>query len=537
MTPRLSYSPSVWRALPILLLFGCVKDAPLLDDPEDQGMMVDLGSVDGAVPDVRSPDMRIRPDGPAPRIEATPAAVVFVEGVTERPLTLTNVGDAPLSIGALRVDGSNAFTFIRDGRNALAGALGRLEPGAGLELEVVFRPTGRREEADLVVPSDDPVRPSLTVPITAGVGASCLEVMPAAVEFGDARLGVPSERTVSIENCGDREARLERVSLGGDDPGAFTARLPEPVSLEPGGVHEFVVVFTPDALRPYSATLTVDTDAEPLEVRLLGRGSENICPIPRSGEEAYDIAPEDAVILDGSASVDPDGEVEAWKWLVVEQPLGENAALFESIVPGEPGVGDDDGTPRAAYRPSRPGVHQLELHVTDDEGLSSEACGDGARVVVRVGIAADVRIELTWDGDVDLDLHFLHPRAEVWFEPPYDCSSANPAPDWGVFGQQDDDPELSHDAVEGPRPEVVELSNPEDTEALNAPYLFAVHAFGDRDGLGFPVTARVRVLLEGEVALEMEREMEGQDHFWEVGQITTAPLDAAVRDVYREARP
>ena len=122
----MSYSPSVWRALPILLLFGCVKDAPLLDDPEDQGMMVDLGSVDGAVPDVRSPDMRIRPDGPAPRIEATPAAVVFVEGVTERPLTLTNVGDAPLSIGALRVDGSNAFTFIRDGRNALAGALGRL---------------------------------------------------------------------------------------------------------------------------------------------------------------------------------------------------------------------------------------------------------------------------------------------------------------------------------------------------------------------------------------------------------------------------
>ena len=142
----------------------------------------------------------------------------------------------------------------------------------------------------------------------------------------------------------------------------------------------------------------------------------------------------------------------------------------------------------------------------------------------------------------------LHPNAENWFSAPYDCHYANPVPDWGQLENPADDPSLDIDDINGAGPENVNLDLPENTDVLGAPYLVGVHYYNSSDRLtGFdygPSFATVRVFINGELSWDGRddlengrREMEAEDHFWDVVQITWPDGNVTTRNRYYNQRP
>jgi hypothetical protein len=136
----------------------------------------------------------------------------------------------------------------------------------------------------------------------------------------------------------------------------------------------------------------------------------------------------------------------------------------------------------------------------------------------------DLRIELVWDTEADLDLHLLHPNGD-WNTSPWDCHWENSSPNWGRLGSTRDDPLLEVDDIDGFGPEVITLSNLE-----RGTYQVGVLDFsGSRET---PTTATVRVWVRGQLVSELTTQFPGPLHFWTVAgislqgqEITITPID------------
>lgn len=510
----------------LALCLGCVEDAnPALEDDADSAARGDAVAGDDAGPGSDVPS----PGGPLPRIEIAPPALVFATDGAET-LRIGNTGDAALEVGALALDGeARAFTLVRDGRNALAGAIGVIEPGGGVEIEVSYRASDRRDEADLIVTSDDPRRPMVRVPMTGGVGARCLEAEPRTLELGQIRVGAPVRRDVVLRNCGDAEVIVTAVGFADDAQTGFSVDAGGlPGTIGRGDERVVTVTVQLDRLGPATAELRVETDGEALRIQVLAIGADNACPHARVPQEVILAEVRDVVVLDGSASVDPDGDIVRFEWVFIERPVGSTSQPVESFHDlGDPfagGVVDDVTSATALFAVDLRGRYVLELRVTDTEG-----CVGTAQLVVDASGRNGLRVELVWDTEADLDLHLLHPDG-AWFVAPLDCYFGNAAPDWGRLEDPTDDPEVLSDDSDGFGPETIRLGRPQ--EDLASPYLVGVHAFGRAP---FPAEATVRVYVDGLLVDEATRTLAAGDHFWEAFQV--AWPDVELRDRYHQRRP
>lgn len=122
-----------------------------------------------------------------------------------------------------------------------------------------------------------------------------------------------------------------------------------------------------------------------------------------------------------------------------------------------------------------------------------------------------LRIELVWDDEADLDLHFLHPNGE-FNTAPWDCYWANTSPNWGRIGSQWDDPRLEVDNTEGFGPEIITLPRLE-----NVSYTIGVQDFFNPEG--GPTTATVRVWAGSALLSELTIELPDERWFWTVATV------------------
>ena len=243
--------------------------------------------------------------------------------------------------------------------------------------------------------------------------------------------------------------------------------------------------------------------------------------------------------------------------MITDRPEGSFTPIVVDFTyynrPGVGGPPDDRTTPTAKFFVQMPGTYRIELRVTDESGViaPSEMCPTPlAQVEITARPDSDIHLQLTWDtpGDpdqtdlrgADVDLHFLHPLAPSWFGVlgregghSWDCYFANPAPDWGVMGEDDDDPSLDLDDTNGSGPEVINLNNPEQVGA----YRIGVHYYRAQvgqiqDGNTYgPSTARVRIYFGGELAHEMEQRLEDSNAFWEAARVSWSDEGPEVEEV------
>jgi hypothetical protein len=247
--------------------------------------------------------------------------------------------------------------------------------------------------------------------------------------------------------------------------------------------------------------------------------------------QGAEVWPQTRLELDGSSSIAGFGEVVAWEWSVI-QPQGSVSTFVPSKFVRNP-----------TFEANITGTYTFRLTVYDAQGRAS--CVE-AEFVVTTAVDDAIRVELTWQtpGDPDqtdtgagpnssagsdLDLHFLHPRANgAYFDWTYDCYSGSPAQEWGFFGPSDN-PSLTRDDTDGAGPENLVVSVPEQ----NVRFQVGTHYLNDW-GYGHSL-ATIRVYIYGvlrdqwsDVRLNMGDMWDSHYIDWPSGIVTRITAPAGV---------
>lgn len=199
------------------------------------------------------------------------------------------------------------------------------------------------------------------------------------------------------------------------------------------------------------------------------------------------------VDLDGSGSyVEWGEETLDYAWAVRSAPEGVDVSVSREAASG------------AELGALAVGSYEVELTVTNVDGEVSEPEIHEFDALPH----EDLHVELTWEGDVDLDLHFVDEGYTI-FDEYGDACWCNVNPDWGAEGDGTDDPELLLDALMDGGAEALAMEVP-----YGSAYEVMVHFFNDLGGT--QGVATIRLWFEGEIIAEEQATLSNDD-VWIVG--------------------
>ncbi len=170
------------------------------------------------------------------------------------------------------------------------------------------------------------------------------------------------------------------------------------------------------------------------------------------------------VTLDATAT-SQNGTITGYAWTVISGPQG-GVGTPNQWTPAPP----IDAT--ETFLPTVAGTYVIRISASDSTGASASC--DTRVTALYYGL----RVELSWDGPADLDLHLHDSNATSWFSGPQDCYYGNPNPDWSMIGPNVDDPHLDMDNTSGFGPENIRIQGP----TIGAIYTVGVHNFSRGSG-------------------------------------------------------
>ena len=495
---------------------------------------------------------------PTPIIDVSPEIVdfelVFAGEVREANVYIGNSGSADLHVTGFTFSGSPFFSlnvFGTDypvGQDTLDGItlndpIG-IVPEEEVFLTVRFSPVDdQKADGMLVIHSDDPATPEVTVLVKGNQVGACIATNPQQVKFGGKKIDTVATLPLVIESCGDAPLEITGIHLSDDSHPDYSVDLSalgqipcpdEPLVIPFGADITIHVTFAPSEETP------VDGRGDPIppegiliiennsfyaakEVHVSGFGALIACPTPViQVAEGPEVSPQQVLHLYGDQSYADTGAISAWEWSV-EQPLGSQSVFIPSAT-----------FPNPTFETNVAGGYTFHLKVWDEQGVPS--CTEDTYKVVT-SLCGGLHIELLWHtpGDLDetdegpeagtdLDLHFLHPMAtgpdidgdgapDGWFDQPFDCFWFNAHPEWGSFDPAyADNPGLDRDDTDGAGPENMNLTFFEDVS-----YRIGVHYWNDH-GFG-PSHATVRVYLYGNTLFEVDDVELVEGDLWEVATL------------------
>nr|WP_225937333.1 choice-of-anchor D domain-containing protein [Myxococcus sp. RHSTA-1-4] len=362
--------------------------------------------------------------------------------------------------------------------------------------------------ATLELHTDDPEHGTVEVSLRGeGRTAAVIEVEPEQLDFGRVAEGSAAVRTFTVRSRGSAPLVLEELGLASGTPATFelVGSTRTPAVLDVGGEVQLTVRYSaPLGAPPEAASGTLrlrTTDPGHREATVALRAWGNRAPmsiVTAPGESV----PGAEVVLDGAGSVDPDGDTPlTYQWVLRERPVGAQASL------SQPGA----ASTMLRLDPVVPGAYEVELHVTDAAGARSL---QPARARVVAVPAQRLLVEVSWNNAVtDLDLHVLRGTDVVPGSVPEDCHYANPRPDWGAPGPEED-PELLRDRLTGYGPEVFGYESP-----APGTYRVAVVLARENGAVDPRSEATVRVYDRGVLKGEYRRTLAKQGDVWAVADV------------------
>jgi len=339
-----------------------------------------------------------------PKAALTPAALNFDTVCTgtssDQQLTVTNTGNAPLTIFSLAIAG------VTPGLSILTPPTlpQTLPVGGSLSFTIRFTPVGPNPgpiSGSVVVNTDDPAHPSQSIPFGGSIGAANVTIGSNALDFG----GVPvdnrtdphnADRTLTIGNTGACNLAVSALSIAGTNAGDFSlVGAPSlPVSVSAASSLTVTVRFNPSAAGPRAGTLGVATN-DPAHasssVALTGTG---LLPAVQSSADALVFAP--TVIASQAPgyaggiqnlAITNVGQAE----LIIDA-MGTSGAPFAAsaatLPPARYATSDGFNEP-VTFAPTAVGKFNGSFNVadTDPEGGASKSvalCGEGVMRGIRV---------------------------------------------------------------------------------------------------------------------------------------------------------
>jgi len=190
-----------------------------------------------------------------PKIGATVPALdfgnVMVGQGASRSIGITSTGSGPLTITGISID-NPAFTVFAKAPTAPVVVGGRFP------LTVFLSPSASgKQTGNLIVKSNDPNTPALSIPLTAQASnttAASIFASATTLDFGSAPVSQNADQVVTITNTGS--ADLQVTAINSSDK-QFTAVSPAtPFTVPIGSSTDVTLRFKPSATGPQSANIT-----------------------------------------------------------------------------------------------------------------------------------------------------------------------------------------------------------------------------------------------------------------------------------------
>ena len=200
--------------------------------------------------------------GAGPRVALDPPALDFGPAnvtVTTAPrsVEISNTGESPLVVSSIVLGGANAADFAVTASLPLT-----LAPGEASDVELTFTASavGARTATATVV-TTDPLAPTAVVTL-AGTGESpVLAVSPAALPFGEVRVGQSKVLPFTVTNTGTGPLTITTFALAGPDAAQLAlAPVTLPLVLAPSASRVVSVTFSPTILGSVAATIDLLSD-------------------------------------------------------------------------------------------------------------------------------------------------------------------------------------------------------------------------------------------------------------------------------------
>ena len=210
----------------------------------------------------------------SPYIEVSPDHYSYgelpIQSSASSTFAIYNEGNAALIVDRISIPESDAFSlFFLQEQLSIA-------PGEVYRFDVVYVSSGSTEESYIRIESNDPVYPTLEVPIYGSAPAEGLVLSPDPLDFGYVPVEETAEDYVYIQNVGSSESEILGVSLG---ESAFS--IPEvtvPFTLLPGESYALPVSFTPLTAARSEEPLWVESELGAHVVSIMGTAKEGDDP-------------------------------------------------------------------------------------------------------------------------------------------------------------------------------------------------------------------------------------------------------------------
>jgi hypothetical protein len=210
-----------------------------------------------------------------PTCSVSPASLSFATqllGTTSAPksATLTNTGNATMSITSIGITGTNPVDFTQSNTCGTSLAVGHK-----CIISASFKPTatGKRTAAVSIADNAEPPNPQ-TVGLT-GTGTE-VKLVPTSLSFGSQKVGTTSApKSVTMTNVGTTVLTISGISLTGTNAGDFSQTHTCGGTLGAGASCTISVTFHPSATGARSAALSISDNGggSPQKVPLSGTGT------------------------------------------------------------------------------------------------------------------------------------------------------------------------------------------------------------------------------------------------------------------------
>jgi hypothetical protein len=203
---------------------------------------------------------------PGAGIQFSPTSLDFgtvTQGVASSPqtITVTDTGDAALTISSVKVTGTNSADFSES--NTCSGSLA---PGSNCAITIIFTPSiGGTEAAFITLNDNAPGSPQLVN--IAGTGASSspqVSLFPSIVVFMGTPVGSTSPpQTITLINNGSGPLTITSITVTGGAKKDFSETNDCGTSVPANGSCSIDVTFTPTVAGTRAASITIVDNAVP----------------------------------------------------------------------------------------------------------------------------------------------------------------------------------------------------------------------------------------------------------------------------------
>ena len=234
------------------------------------------------------------PPAPAPIVSFSTASLTFSQqdtGTTStaQSVTLSNIGNASLSISNIALGGTNPGDFAQTNNCASSVAA-----GANCTISVTFTPTAAGSRSASLSITDNASGSPQTVSLTGTGVQPVVTFSPSSLTFGPEGVGLTSPpQTVTLLNTGNSPVTFSGMTTYS---GEFNQTNNCPMSVAAGAKCAISVTFTPNGTGVRSALLNVfdNSIGSPQTVSLTGTGTTGPGPYPlyvdaQSGNDIHSV--------------------------------------------------------------------------------------------------------------------------------------------------------------------------------------------------------------------------------------------------------